>query len=88
MENGYEFLTERETVWAEMLAEVLKDNGIEFVTVPVFGAGMTLRTGVRERLRIFVPTGDKPRAEKLCDELFAGGELFSGDEFFTGDELP
>ena len=52
MDNGYEFLTEKEAMWAEMLAQVLKDNGIEYVAVPVHGAGMTLRTGVHERLRI------------------------------------
>ena len=74
MTDEYVFLTEKESMWAEMLREVLEDNHIPCVALPVYGAGMTLRAGVQERLQICVPAKDKPRAEELLCELFSGGE--------------
>ena len=72
MNNDYVLLTEKEAMWAGMLQEVLKDNGIPCISIPVFGAGMTLRAGVQERLQICVPEKDRPRAEELLNELFSG----------------
>lgn len=72
MNGDFELLTEKEAMWAEMLQQVLKDNGVPCVAVPVFGAGMTLRAGVQERLKIFVPSEDKLKAEELLEELFSG----------------
>ena len=74
MNNDYVLLTEKEAMWAKMLREVLEDNGVPCVAIPVYGAGLTLGAGVPERLQICVPAGDKPRAEELMDELFSGGE--------------
>ena len=70
MNGDYEFLAEKEAMWAEMLEQVLKDNGIPCVAVPVFGAGFTMKTGVQDRLRIFVPAESRPVAEDLLHELF------------------
>ncbi len=72
MTGDYEFLTEKEAMWAEMLTEVLKDNSVECVTLPVFGAAMTLRGGAKERLRVYVPKESLPRAKEIYDELFSG----------------
>ena len=74
MTDEYVLLTEKEAMWARMLREVLADNGVPCVALPVYGAGMTLRAGVQERLQICVPAKDKPRAEELMNELFSGGE--------------
>ena len=68
--DDYRFLTEKESMWAKMLEEVLKDNDIPCVAVPVLGAGFTLKTGMQERLKIFVPSENKARAEELMNELF------------------
>ena len=68
--DDYELLTEKESMWAKMLEEVLKDNGIPCVAVPVFGAGFTLKTGMQERLKVYIPSENKARAEELMHELF------------------
>ncbi len=73
MDKGYELLIEKEAMWAGMLQEVLKDNDIPCVAIPVYGAGMTLKTGIQERLRILVPAEQKSRAEELLGELFPTG---------------
>ena len=70
MENKFVLLTEKEAMWAEMLVQVLKDNKIPCTTVPVYGAGMTLRAGIQERLKVYVPDCDLERAQELKDELF------------------
>ena len=68
----YEFLTEKEEMWARMLMEVLKDNGVPYAAEPVYGAALVLRGGVKERLRIYVPAGSMEKASDLVDELFSG----------------
>ena len=71
--DGYELLVEKESMWARMLEEVLKDNSIPCVTVPVLGAGLTLKTGMQERLKVYVPSDCKAQAEELMNELFPDG---------------
>ena len=73
--KGYELLVEKEAMWAEMLEQVLKDNGVDYVSVPVYGAGMVLRGGVMEHYRIYVPKEKLTEAEELQNELFSGSEL-------------
>lgn len=72
MSSDYEFLTEKEAMWAEMLSQVLKDNDVACVAIPVYGAGLALKAGAQERLRIYVPADCKPKAEELLHELFPG----------------
>ncbi len=64
------FLVEKEAMWGEMLMEVLRDNGIPCTAIPVFGAGLVIKTGIQERLNIYVPKEDLSRAEELLHELF------------------
>ena len=75
MSNGFELLTEKEAMWAKMLMEVLRDNDVPCVSIPVFGAGFVLKTGVQERLQVLVPTEFMEQARDLLDELFAGDNL-------------
>lgn len=70
MDADYVLLTEKEEMWANMLMEVLKDNGVPCTAVPVHGAGMVMRTGIREKLKVYVPQEHKTRAEELLEELF------------------
>ena len=71
MHEGYELLTERPEMWARMLMQVLEDNSIPCVAFPVHGAGLVARTGLPERLKIFVPAEKLSQAEELMHELFA-----------------
>lgn len=75
MNDGYEFLAEKEAMWAEMLQQVLKDNSVDCVSIPVYGAGMALRGGVTERYKIYVPKEQLSQACELLDELFSDNEL-------------
>lgn len=75
MQENYELLVEKEAMWAEMLEQVLTDNGVEFVATPVYGAAMALKAGVLERYQIFVPKEQLAQAKDLLDELFSNAEL-------------
>ncbi len=74
MDGEFAVLTEKESMWAEMLMEVLRDNKIPCAAVPVVGAGFSMRTGTPERLRVFVPEDQLPRARELLAELFPEDE--------------
>ena len=79
MSKGYELLVEKEAMWAKMLMEVLQDNGVPCASLPVFGAGFVLKTGVQERLQVYVPQECMEQARDLLDELFAGDNLVEGE---------
>lgn len=70
MSADYVRLTEQEQMWAEMLMEILKDQQIPCTAVPVYGAGMALRAGVRERWKVYVPAAQKEQAEQAMQGLF------------------
>ena len=70
MNSGYELLVEKEAMWAEMLEQVLKDNDIQPVAIPVYGAGLALKTGMQERFKIYVPIERMAQAKELLNELF------------------
>ena len=74
MEKNYVFLVEKEEMWADMLMDVLKKNDIPCTALPVNGAGMTMRTGMPERIKVYVPEEDKAQAEELLCELFSANE--------------
>lgn len=55
-EDDFCFLTEREAMWGEMLADVLRQDEIPFVYEKALGAGLALKTGpARERYRFYIP---------------------------------
>ena len=73
--EGMCFLTERETVWAGMLADVLTQHGIPFAKESSLGAGLAIRTGsLGETIRFFVPAAFLAAAQDIVDELFAAGK--------------
>ncbi len=72
MDDGYVLLTEKEAMWAEMLVEVLKDNAILCTTIPVYGAGLAMKAGIKERLKVYVQQTDMEKAQDLLGALFAG----------------
>lgn len=71
MDTDFTLLAKRETMWAEMLMDVLKDNGIPCVPRPVYGVGLTIRAGVKQVLAIYVPSDRLTQARQLYDELFS-----------------
>ncbi|MBO4298868.1 MAG: helix-turn-helix domain-containing protein [Clostridia bacterium] len=65
------FLVEKDAVWAGMLADVLKQEGIPFLQQGAMGAGMAARTGfMTERYRFFVAGEHLPKAMEIVEELF------------------
>ena len=74
MDGEFAVLTEKETMWAEMLLEVLRDHEIPYAQLPVLGAAFSMRTGTPERLRIYVPADQLARARELMAELFPADE--------------
>ena len=70
MNGEFILLAEKEAMWAEMLTEVLRDNGVSCATVPVVGAGFSMRTGTPERLKVYVPEDRLEAARELLEELF------------------
>ncbi len=71
MDHAYVLLTEKEEMWAKMLMQVLKDNAIPCTPIPVYGAGVVLKTGVPECFRIYVPYDSMPKARELLNQLFS-----------------
>ena len=74
MEAVFEFLSQKEAMWAQMLIQVLKDNNVPYTAIPVHGAGLTIKTGMRESLNIFVPKEAKEKAQELMEALFPESE--------------
>lgn len=66
------FLIEKDAMWAGMLMDVLKQNGIPFTYTAALGAALAMAVGpASERLSIYVPYGRLGEAEALVEELFA-----------------
>ena len=74
MDSGYVLLTEKAEMWARMLMQVLDENGILYSAKPVYGAGLVVRTGIPERLQVFVPAEAAVQANELLEELFSAEE--------------
>ena len=66
------FLTEKEALWEEMIADALTGDKIPFVRKNVLGAALALKTGpMRERVRFYVFFCHLPSASELVEALFA-----------------
>jgi len=71
-QEGMCLLTEKDVVWAGMLADVLKQHNIPFVKESSLGAGMAIRAGsLLETIRFYVPAFHLAAAKDLVEELFA-----------------
>ena len=71
MDNGYVLLVEKEEMWAQMLMQVLEDNNVPCAALPVYGVGFAIKTGIQERLKVYVPSENLPQATELLQELFS-----------------
>ena len=80
MDNGYEFLTTKEEIWAKVLMEVLRDNKIPAHARPVNGAGFSIRTGLPDVFAIYVPEACVEAAKNLADELFSENAVEMSEE--------
>ena len=72
MNGNYVLLTQKEEMWAQMLMQVLEDNGITAVSKPVCGAGFSIKTGIADFFDILVPKDNLSLARELLDGLFSG----------------
>lgn len=71
--EGMCLLTEKDTVWAGMLADVLEQHRIPFAKESSLGAGLAIKTGsLGETIRFFVPASYLTAAKEIVDELFSG----------------
>ena len=68
------FLTEKASPWSGMLEDVLRQNGIPFLTEGRMGAGLAVRVGsMLESSRFYVRRDDLERAGEIVGALF--GEI-------------
>lgn len=77
----YCYLTERESLWAGVLEDCLKKNGIPYLTRNALGAGLTAKLGtMMESVRFYVPYGDHARAKELEEALFSNEAIIEEEE--------
>ena len=72
VKNDFELLARKESMWAQMLMQVLEDNGITAVGRPVHGAGFSIKTGTPDFFDILVPADSLRLAQELLEQLFSG----------------
>lgn len=71
-EDDYCYLTEKESVWSDTLADIFESNGIPYYRKNVLGAGLTSRLGIGfERTRFYVPYAQYADARALEQEFFS-----------------
>lgn len=79
MNGEYVLLVEKEEIWARMLMQILEDNCVPHTAVPVYGTGFAMKTGIQERLKVYVPSEKLLQATELLEELFSS-ETVDGEE--------
>lgn len=71
-EDDYCYLTEKETIWAGALSDILTQNEVPFVTKNMLGAGLSAKMGpALERTRFYVPYSHYQLAQDLEREFFS-----------------
>ncbi len=70
------FLTEPDPLWVQALSGLLRDNGVEYLTRNVHGAGMITKTGIPQRVRFFVRYRDFEKAKELNEAFFNADFVF------------
>ncbi len=65
------FLSEQTPLWVQSLQDLLRDNGVEYVTRNVYGVAHAKMTGVPERVRFFVRYGQYHQAKELEQAFFS-----------------
>lgn len=64
------FVTEKDEMWAKMFLEILKDNDIPYTQLSSVGAGLAIRAGVTDQIRIYVPYEKLDTALDLLKQAF------------------
>ena len=71
MQEDYCFLGEKDSVWAGVLEDCLRQNGIPYLTQNALGAGLTSKMGTMfERTKFYVRYAHYRKAQELEEELF------------------
>lgn len=78
--EDYCFLSEPEPIWVQALADLLTDNGIEYIAKRLHGSAMMCKTGIPQRVRFFVPYRQYPQAKELEAAFFSGEFEGFGEE--------
>lgn len=74
-EHAICFLVEKEMLWGEMFAEILRKNSIPFWYDTVLGAGIALKVGPSfERYRFYVPFPYLEQSRQLAEQIFQSEE--------------
>lgn len=69
--EDYCFLGEKDVVWAGVLEDCFRQNGIPCLTRNVLGAGLTTKMGnLFERTKFYVPYAHFRKAQELEEALF------------------
>ena len=70
--DDYCFLTEKDSIWAGSLEELLTQNQIPFVSKHLLGDGLAARIGpAQERICFYDPYSFYTQAQELCCEFIA-----------------
>lgn len=72
MDEEYELLIEKEEIWTKMYVQLLEQNGIKCMLIPVNGMGLSMKTGIQDFLRIYVLSSDIEKAKHIMKESFNG----------------
>ena len=69
--EDYCFLAEKEALWAGVLEDCLRQNGISYLTRNTLGVGLTSKMGnLLERTKFYVRHADFRKGQELVEELF------------------
>lgn len=65
------FLIDKPMLWKEAVADLLRQEGVPFVSRAKLGAGLTMSVGMGlESYRFYVPYEYLPQAQALMEDLF------------------
>lgn len=79
--EDYCFLVEKEFVWAGVLEDCLRQNGIPYLAQNVMGAGLTAKMGsMMESVKFFVRYAYYDKAKLLDEELFSAVAIAENEE--------
>ena len=76
---GYDdfcFLTEPDALWVQALCDLLRENGVEYLTRNVQGAYWMAKMGAPRRIRFFVRYRDYRKARELNEAFFSAEPIF------------
>lgn len=70
--DDYCLLTQRDSLWAGVLEDCLRQNQIPYLTQSAMGAGMTAKMGIlQETIRFYVRYAHFAQAKRLEEEFFS-----------------